>query len=177
MPTVETISLEELFTEKVEAAQIAEATRFKTLPSGSYVILANKVEAQEDKGRKWAHFTAAVLGEDGNKRGTVFFNASPTLGRTSTGNQDGKSKLWGQLCKALYPDLTPEQIAEKLVSDIIESAQMFKVRAYVTEAFKVPDTSSMTGFSYKTPRSEDEKKQYLEQGCQPTNFVQNLSKV
>jgi len=176
MPPVETFDIDQAFNEFASATAVEEANRFRTLPTGNYTIQVTNVIGQKFPGddRPLAHMRADVL-IDGVKRGTVFFNASWIERRDSTGKLDMNFNRWAQILRVLYPDLDTVARAAKTVGEVSKDVQLYPLRAYITESFKVQRADGTMG--YTTPRTEEELKALRATGAEARNMVMNLSKV
>lgn len=157
--------------------QVKEATAFKTLPTGAYRFHVEKADPRTDDrpdsetpGRQTARITAAAFDPlTGDRKGTTFFNVSwqPFKREDRAGilKQDGPTKLWGQLVKAL-------EAQDQSVADVVQTTiYSAPVDGFLIESMKMPD-GSLQGF--KTP---EERVALLKDGGEPMNYVANLRKA
>ena len=173
----ETFNLEEYFNEFADAGAMAEASRFRTLPTGSYPIQIKKHEGTKFNGsdRLIVHFTADALNENGKKAATVFFNATWIPEKNDKGELDRVFKLWEQLTRALFPELKAEERSKKSVGEVINAAMSYPVKAYITESYHVPAIDGSK--KWTTPRTAEEVVQYKTAGYEARNYVQNIGRV
>lgn len=176
MPGVENFDIEQAFNEYASATALAEAGRYKTLPTSEYTIQIVKIEGKKFPGedRPLAHATAQVL-IDGVKRGTVFFDMSWVEKRNASGKLDGAFNKYAQAAKAMFPELSPEERASKPVGEVLKMVQQYPLRAYITESYRVPQSDG--SLKWTTPRTEEEATALRTTGAEVRNFVQNLGKV
>lgn len=163
-------TIDELYNIPVDPAQVKEANAFRVVPAGSYQAIATKVDIQENPetfrnpGRKGVRVQASLADNDGNRKGVVFFNASWEAIRDDKGRLDKDSKLWGQLVKAL-------DMGEKSVGEVIDAAQRYPFKVFVTVAYKRPEG----GYVY--PKTDADAEQAEREGYTPTNFVQSVGRA
>lgn len=166
------LSADELASIKPSKKMLTEATSFKTVPTGKYLVRAKAHNTSRDKqGRVVTNFTLDVLGEDGTRKATTFLKVSPEEQYTSTGNLDSKAKLYGQLNKALGLDDS---------ASILEMTQVFMVtpvRATIELVFK-GEKDPVTGWPvWLNPKTDEETADYRARGYEATNQVRGISKA
>lgn len=186
MDNTRVLSQEELFSQEASAAAIAEATAFKTVPTGSYQIKLAKFVGKQDaptdqfpKGRIRAQLTCNVLDAEGKKQGSITFSISREIGRVaSTGKLDRLSKMDGQLMKALFPDVKNDADLAKISwAEVFSRFEQYPVQAFITETFSTdidPLTGARSYFDAKTP---EEAKAYRERGLKANNNIQSIGRV
>ena len=171
---IEVFDLQQAFNEFADAAVMAEATAFKTFPTGAYTLQITKAEGQVFNGdaRKYAHFTADVL-DNGQRKGTVFFNASwEPRRRDADGKLDGDTNRWSELTRELFPTLSVEDRAKVSVAEVAAQAVKYPVRASVTESFHIMQPDGK--LKWITARTPEEAAQYRKSGAEARNFVQHI---
>lgn len=199
MPGPVTFDVESYFNEFADSSAMAEASRFKTVPTGSYQLQVTKREGRyyelkagrngefwsgvfsdatevNPDWRKGVKLTAAVTNGEGKKLSTVNIEASWEAKRDpQSGKLDKLFNKWEQLTRALYPNLKAEERAQKSTGDVLQALNQFPVKAYITETFQVPAVDGSN--KWITPATDEEAKQYREAGYKVANFVVNISKV
>ena len=178
MVTSEVVSMEELFSQYAAETAIQEASRFATVATDKYPIQITKAEGRKYPERTVAHFQADVLSTDGSnkKRATVFFDASWIEKRTEKGDQDRHFRLWNQISRAVYPELTDTQRAAKSVAETMEMASKYPLLAYITESYEVPDAKGPGRSGWLTPKNDEERARFKSAGYKARNLVQSVSK-
>ena len=199
-PSPITFSVEEYFNEFADSAAMAEAARFKTIPTGTYQAQITKregryfeVKTSKNGGEYWGavfsddttvnpnwrkgvQLTADLSNGTGKKLTTVRIEASWEAKRDpKNGKLDKLFNKWEQLTRALFPNLKPEERAQKSSGDVLTALAQYPVKVYLTESFQVPAIDG--GTKWVTPTTEEELKTYREAGYRPSNFVQNISKA
>lgn len=185
------LNMDELFKTYTDEAAAKEATAYKTIPTGSYLMKGDTVEPQigdnekfaELFGRKYAHFGGFVTTKAGDKKGKQFFNASWEVYRVNPATkkperitddnraqaesekwpQDRATKLWGMLANAF-------DMLKKPAAEVLEAFKMYPVSVFVTENFE-------TGEGWKTPKTDEERNGYLRSGYRSVNSVVSIGKV
>lgn len=168
---MDTPDIEVLFQQRTPATEVAEAARFRTLKTGPYLLTPEQAEFQlaGEKspwpGRQIVHIRVQAT-EGGESRGRMFFDASPESRRDAKGELDRPAKLWRQL-------ISVYQMGDKSDGDVYTTltTQKWPFNGYVTEAFRKPEGG------WVSARTEADRKEYLEAGYEPSNFVQTISKV
>lgn len=199
-PTPAMFDVESYFSEFADASAMAEASRFKTIPSGSYTAQVTKREGQyfelktskaggeywgpvftdsadvNPNWRKGVKLTADVSNGDGKKLSTIRIEASWEAKRDpKSGKLDKLFTRWEQLTRALYPNMKPEERAQKNTGDVLSAVAQYPIKVYVTESFQVP---AMDGsLKWTSPSNDEEIKQYREAGYKVANFIQSVGKV
>ena len=163
----------ETFGNFATSSMIAEATAFKTVKAGSYVLQVNKqYEINEDEG--WARLGGRVI-IDGTPRGSVFFKVQWKEERGDNGKLKTPCRLFAQLLRSLHPKDTADELSKIDAVTLISEAEKYPVQAYIGEFYKVPDTSNKYGSTRKYPKTPEEVKVVLEQGGVPGNDVVSIS--
>lgn len=197
MPSPITFSVEDYFNEFADSSAMAEAARFRTIPTGTYTMQVTKREGTyfkladggywtpvfgegdeqvDSSWRKGVRLSANVMNAEGKKLQMVRVDASWEAKRDGkTGELDKLFKKWEQIVRALYPTLKAEERAQKGVGEVLQALSLYPIGAYITEAFHVPAIDGSK--KWKTPRSEEETKQYREAGYEAKNFVVSITKV
>lgn len=181
----ENTPIEQFFAEKAAASgnSVAEATRFRTAPKGSYTLQVTGAEGKtwsnNTNTRNGAHLSVSIL-KGGRKIATAFTDVSWEEVRTQKGGLDGKYKLWVQWTKALFADKKADELAALTVQEVIGAMKSYPVSGYVAEQYVVPatDEDKANGYTYptkkQTARTEEEEKQYREMGAKPVNTILNV---
>ena len=179
----QTWDLDATFNQHVSQEAMKEATAFRTLPTGSYVLTPEKVEriVGSEKspwpGRKMIHLQVsaeAKLPDETGKRmkGKLFFDVSPEEIRVD-GKIDGPTKLFAQYAKAFGP--------EKSIGEVIESLALYPVDGYVTEVAMFKGAGEGGKNKYVTVKNDSGRAQAIsdamKNGGELKNFVQNVSAV
>ena len=167
MSTDQTFDLNTLHEKRAEEAVAREANAFRTLRTGNYRLMAEKAEGRiaSDKspwpGAEMVHLQldARPL-ENGSKGGKIFLDITYQTLRRADGSLDGPTKLWGQYEKALGA-------TGKSAAEVVEAVLAYPVDGFVTESFKTP-------MGYRTPKTEEERMDFVQAGYEPRNFVQNV---
>lgn len=198
MPNPVTFEIESYFNEFADQSAMAEAARFKTIPSGSYHAQVTKREGRyfelkqgktgqywspvfsddtevKPEWRKGVRLTAAVTNEEGKKLSTVNIEASWEAKRDDSGKFDRLFNRWEQLTRALYPNMKAEERALKSTGEVMTALSQYPIGLYITESFQVPAVDGST--KWVTPKSDEEIKQFREAGYKAANFVQTVTKV
>lgn len=149
----------------------AEATRPRTVPTGGYRLHFRDVTGQQPDtgGAPYLRFTADVLDpHSGERRGTVYFNATWVSERDDRGQLRGDFKRFVSLAKATQAELN--------VSAVIEGFRNADVSAFITETIKTPEGEYMTvgGRGSRTVAPADVPDLLLA-GATIANYVQNIS--
>jgi hypothetical protein len=177
------INLDELFGSFTSKEQIKESFDKITAPTGRYVFTATKVEPltggadhplESLRNRPHVHVFGKLTETlpDGTikRRGSVGFDASWERRATPTGQPDGASKLWGQLCRAFGME-------QASVGEVVNALSHYPVSAYVRESFKTPDSTSEKGYKWVTTRDQAIRSEYRRSGFDARNFVDSVSKA
>ena len=200
MPSPMTFDVEDYFNEFANASSMAEAARFKTIPTGSYNAQVTKREGRyfEEKdskngGKYWGavfsdtsdvnpewrkavQLTADVSNGDGKKLTTIRIEASWEDRRDpKTGKLDQLFTRWDQLTRAMFPNYKAKDGEKKETGDVFKALEQFPVKVRVTESFKVTAIDGST--KWKTANNDEEMQQYREAGYEVRNFIQAVSKV
>lgn len=200
MPNPITFNIEESFNEFADASAMAEAARFKTVPTGSYNLEITKREGRyyelkqsKNGGEFWAavfsdttevkpewrkgvKLTANVSNGTGKKLAMVNIEASWEAKRDpQSGKLDRLFNKWEQLTRALFPNLKAEERAAKSTGEVFQAVSQYPVKAYITESFQVPAVDGSS--KWTTPANDEEAKTFREAGYKVANFVQTISKV
>lgn len=200
MPSPMTFNVEDYFNEFADASAMAEAARFKTVPTGSYNLTVTKREGRyfelkqgKNGGEYWSgvfgdttevnpnwrkgvKLTANVSNGDGKKLAMVNIEASWEAKRDpQSGKLDKLFNKWEQLTRALFPNLKAEERAAKNTGEVLQAASQYPIKGYITESFQVPAVDGST--KWVTPTNDEEVKTYREAGYKVANFVVNLSKA
>ena len=196
-----TFDVESYFNEFADQSAMAEVARFKTIPTGGYNAQVTKREGQYFElkaGKSGGEYWAPVFSDsteinpawrkgvrlqatltskdDGRKMSTVRIEASWEAKRDPvSGKYDKLFTRWEQLTRALYPNMKPEERAQKSTGEVLTALSQYPINVFVTESFQVPAIDGST--KWMTPKSDEEIKQYREAGYKAANFVVNISKV
>src|SRR5689334_8535818 len=159
------LSMEALFDKRASQAMVSEANAFKTVPKGLYRLRATKYDITEaEDGRVTVWFSVDVLDKDGNRKAKSSLKVSPDEVRTAKGYLDTKSKIYGQLVKAL--GLTPQQEGQEQpsASEVVQTFMTTPVDGFVALSFKGPK-DPLTGYpTWLDPQNEAEEAQYRAAG-------------
>ena len=201
MPTPMMFDVEESFNSFADASAMAEASRFKTIPSGSYQALVTKREGQyfelkQSKNggseywgpvftdstevspdwRKGVKLGADVTNAEGKKLTTIRIEASWEAKRDlKSGKLDKLFTRWEQLVRAMYPNLKPEERAQKATGEVLTALSQYPVKVFLTESFQVPAVDGSK--KWVSPTNEEEAKTYREAGYEVRNFLQSVQKI
>lgn len=160
---------------------IREATAFGTTPSGEYLMDVAKKEWRHEykpfgnalpkPARLRAHLQLTVKDmTTGQRKGVVFTDASPIIGRYDSGSMDNPSKLWGQL--ALAHDAAKRGLTAR---ELYEEIGKFAYRSSVTELFLVPGENGRE--KWERTKDPEQVKQYKASGVRAMNVVDNFKQV
>lgn len=171
------LSMEQLFDKRASQQMVSEANAFKTVPKGVYRLRATKYEAsQNDNGRVTVWFSVDILDPEGKRLAKGSFKASPDEVRTAKGYQDGQTKLYGQLVKAvgLQQDNGGEQ---PNVPEVIQTFMNTPVDGYVALTFKGPKDPQTGWPTWNDPTDEAEELEFRKRGYTPTNIIRSVQKA
>lgn len=196
MPTPATFNVENYFTSFADKSAMEEASRFRTIPTGSYLMQVTKYEGiyleldprgfwkrvfTEDNTnvdpswRPGVRYSGVVYNptDPAKKLRTMYIDASWDNKRDpKTGELDKYFKRWEQLKRAMFPQSKNE---EKSVGDVTQALLQYPVSVKVTESFHVEAIDGSK--QWKTPTQAEEIKQYREAGYKCENFIQAVSKA
>lgn len=167
------LTIDELFATHAEEGLVEEATRYATVPTGPYTLVVEKYQAgveddstRRDYGRVLARIQASVQGQDSDgRRGRVFFNVSPEERRDGSGRLDSAFRLYGMAIKATGLD------AGASLGEVLEALTRTPVTAFISESYQ------QDGAGWVRIESDQQRKEVLEAGGQPKNFVLSLGRV
>ena len=192
-------NVEDYFNDFANESAMAEAARFKTIPTGSYQAQVTKSEGryfeQKDgksggkywsavftddptpkaEWRKGVQVTADVLNEEGKKISTTRLEASWEDKRDDKGNLDKMFKQWEQLTLAVFPNLKVKEGERKSTGEVLQALAQYPIKLMITESFKTVAIDGST--KWKTAANAEEAKTFREAGYEPRNFTQRVSKV
>jgi hypothetical protein len=176
MEAAKPVSMEALFEQKASHAMVSEANAFRTVPRGMYVLRPTKYEATEDQqiaGRVNINFSLDVCGDDGTRKAKAFLRVSPQEGRSAKGYLDTKSKLYGQLVKALFGENQDVSAGE-----VVQTFMQQPVKGFVALQFKAPQNDPVTGKGiYVDPKSDEEEADCRKKGYTPSNVIRSVQKL
>ena len=200
MPSPVTFQVEDYFQEFASESAMAEAARFKTIPSGRYKGQITKYEGRyfEEKdskngGKYWSavfsdstevkpewrkgvQYTAELSNGEDKKLTTVRIEASWEDKRNAaTGKLDQLFSRWDQLTRAVFPNYKAGKDAQKPLGEVTAALMQFPVGVNITESFKVPAIDGST--KWKTATNDEEAKEYRAAGYEVRNFVQGIGKL
>lgn len=173
------ISMEELFDKRAPQQMISEATAFKVVPKGLYRIKATKYDATKNaEGRITVWFPVDILNADGARLAKGSLKVSPDAARTVTGNLDTQAKLYGQLVKALFPALTPEEQSQVSTAEVIQTFMQTPVDAFIALQFKTAAKNPLTGWAdWVNTNSPEEEVAARKAGHVPSNIIRSVQKA
>lgn len=198
-PSPVTFDVESYFDEFAEASAMAEASRFKTVPTGSYQAQITKREGRyyelkpgkngeywsvvfsdttdvKPEWRKGVQLTADLSNGTGKKLSTIRIEASWESKRDpKTGKLDKLFTRWDQLTRAMFPNLKSKDGETKTSGEVLGMLAQYPVKVYITESFQVPAVDGST--KWVSPTNEEEIKTYREAGYEVRNFVQSVGKL
>ena len=175
MPST-TFNIEERFNEFASASASAEASAFPTVETNPYRLQVTKYEGKEFNDHPYAHLTVSVQNEDGSRKlATVFADITWVEKRYPDGKLIKEFKLYDQLTRALYPDLTVEQRTQKDLGQVLADATAYPVSGFVTEKFQTIDAEGKK--KWVSPKTADEKVGYRSKGFKAGNFIANFSQL
>jgi len=179
------LSMEELFDQRASQQMVAEANAFKTVAKGVYRLRATKYETTEaaeqtipkqdgtKRGRITTWFSVDILSPEGKRLAKGSFKASHDEVRTAKGYQDGQSKMYGQLVKALGLERSPEE-EQVNVPEVIQTFMVTPVDGYVALTFKGPK-DPLTGWpTWNDPADEAEELEFRKRGYTPQNIIRSI---
>lgn len=182
---VENTPIEAFFADRAASSEgaLREANASRTVPTGSYTLQATKAEGKvwsnETNKREGVHFTIAI--KKGEKRiGTVFPDMSWVEVRTKKGELDGKSKLWLQLTKAVYPEMKANEVKELTVQQVIDAALKYPFSGYVMEQFVTPATEEDKASGWfmdtkkRSARTPEQTVEWTKAGYPKVNTLSNV---
>lgn len=175
------VTMEALFEKKASDQMISEGNQFKTVPKGSYTLRATKYEATEDpkqlagdgSPRTNINFNVDIMDDQGNRKAKAFVRVSPDEGRTVNGFLDGKSKLYSQLTKALFPGATEQPSA----GEIIQTFMQEPVKAFVGLQYRSQTKDAKGKYTYVDPKTDVEEADCRKKGYAPQNSILSISKI
>lgn len=153
---------------------LREATSSPTVRTGSYRFeinskkLSRGADAFQDgtpnpnAGRLQVRIGGGVF-LDGQRKGSVFFNASPEERRKDSGKLDGQTKLWAQMVKALDMKGKPN-------NEVFEVLESIPYSVYVEEVARTPE-------GLKTIKDDETRRGYQESGYELQNFVYTIKAI
>ena len=199
MPSPAGFSVEDYFNEFADKSALAEAARFKTIPTGDYTAQVMKVEGRyfekrdgKNGGQYWGivfsddaqvkaewrkgyQLTLDVLNGEGKKFSNIRMEASWESHRDDKGGLDQLFTRWSQLGRAMFPNLKDDERATKSTGEVVASLKQYPVKLRITESYK---TIAMDGTSkWKGAENEEQAKEYREAGYEPKNFIKSVSKA
>lgn len=199
MPSPAVFDVESYFDEFANSSAMAEASRFRTIPTGSYTAQVTKREGRyfEEKdskngGKYWSlvfsdsaevnpnwrkgvQVTADVSNGDGKKLSTIRIEASWEDKRNAKGELDQLFTRWDQLTRAMFPGLKSKEGEQKSTGEVFTALTQYPVKVSVTESFKVPAMDGST--KWTTAQNEEQAKQFREAGYEVKNFIKSVSKL
>jgi hypothetical protein len=199
MPTPVGFDVESYFGEFAEASAMAEASRFRTIPTGSYLAQVTKVEGRyfeqkvsknggnywamvfsddsvvDTKWRKGYQLTADVFNAEGKKLSNIRFEASWEAQRDAKGKLDQLFTRWSQLSKAMFPNLKDDERANKSTGEVVANLKQYPIKLRISESFKTQAIDGST--KWQTANNEEEGKTFREAGYEPKNFIQAVTKA
>ena len=199
MPSPVTFQVEEYFNEFASDSAMAEAARFKTVPTGSYKAQVTKYEGRyfeqkdgKNGGKYWSpvfsddttpkpewrkgvQVTADLFNDEGKKITTQRVEASWEDKRDDKGNLDKLFKQWEQLTKAVFPNLKAAEGEKKSTGEVLSTLTQYPVKFFVTESFKTVAVDGST--KWATASNDEESKTYREAGYDVRNFIQRITKL
>jgi hypothetical protein len=195
-PQAALFNIDSYFDEFADASAMAEATRFKTIPTGSYTGQVTKRDGQyfESKAGNYGEYWSAVFNDsdevnpnwrkgvrlsadlsngDGKRLSMIRIEASWEAKRDlKTGKLDKLFTRWNQLTRAMFPNSKDEA---KSTGEVLTMLSQFPIKVFVTESFQVPAIDGTK--KWVSPKTDEEAKQYREAGYEAKNFVQSVGKL
>jgi len=172
------LNMEELFEKRASQQMVSEANAFKTVAKGVYRLRATKYEASaivngDGHERTTVWFSVDILDPEGKRLAKGSFKVSPDERRTAKGYQDGQTKLYGQLVKALNL-IKGEGEEQANVPEVIQTFMVTPVDGYVALTFKGPK-DPLTGWpTWNDPADEAEELEFRKRGYTPQNIVRSI---
>ena len=200
MPGPVTFDVESYFGDFANKSALAEAERFKTVPTGSYKAQVTKHEGRyfeekdgKNSGKYWSavfsdekptdeqlavwrkgvQVTADLYNDADKKIGNVRFEASWIDKRNDKGYLDQMFNRWSQLKKAVFPNLAKDE--EKSIGEVFAALDQFPIKIRVSESYKV--TAIDGSVKWTTAENDEMAKTFREAGYEPRNFVQAVTKL
>ena len=199
-----TFDVESYFNEFADSSAMAEATRFKTIPTGRYKAQVTKHEglyfklnttkdgsreywgavfqdgeatdSEKAAWRKGVKVSADVMNDDGKKLSTVRIEASWEDKRDpKTGKLDQLFTRWEQLTRAMFPNLKSKDGERKSTGEVLQALSQYPIMVTLSESFKVVQPDGST--KWNSPSDPDTIKDYRAAGYEVKNFIQGVGKV
>lgn len=191
-------NVEEYFGDFANKSALAEAERFKTVPTGSYKAQVTKREGRwfelkdgKNGGKYWSavfsddttvkpewrkgvQLTVDLFNEQDKKLSNIRIEASWEDKRDErTGKLDQLFNRWSQLKKAVFPNLSKDE--EKPVGEVFQALEQFPIKVRVSESYKTTAIDGST--KWQTAENDEQAKQFREASYEPRNFVQAVTKL
>lgn len=177
------LSQEDLFSTYASASALAEANAFRTVPTNYYKAVGVKHDAklsgpteQFPNGRVIINARVELSRED-KKAGSISMFLSPAVGRTKTGKLDREFRLYNQLVRALYPEITNEaEFAGISTGALLERFTQYPVGMFVTETFASEPDGISGAKTYLDAKTDAEAAELRKKGWKANNYVQSVGK-
>ncbi len=183
MPATEArkMSLEELFEKRASQQMISEANAFKTVDKGMYRLRASKYDISETNYdgnlRTTIWFSVDILDNEGKRLAKGSIKISPDEVRTKKGNQDTQTKLFGQMAKALFPDLDDEGRAGISAAEVVQTFMTTPVDGFVAKQYQGPK-DPQTGYpTWVNSDTEAEELECKKKGYKAVNIIRSVQKA
>lgn len=177
------MSMEELFEKRASQQMVSEANAFKTVPKGVYGLRATQYKAtsdvDKDTGAERTNIWVSVdiLGEDGTRKAKSSFKMSPDERRTAKGFLDGKSKIYGQILKAIWPLESDAERATHSAGEVVQLILQTPLQGFVSLTFKGPKDPATGWNAWLDAKDDAEEAEFRKRGYQPTNMVRSIQAV
>ena len=168
------MSMEELFEKRASQQMVSEANAFKTVPKGVYGLRATQYKATDDNGRTNIWVSVDILGEDGTRKAKSSFKMSPDEKRTAKGFLDGKSKIYGQVLKAIWPNESDADRAAHSAGEVVQLILQTPLQGFVSLTFKGPKDPATGWNAWLDAKDDAEEAEFRKRGYQPTNMVRSI---
>jgi hypothetical protein len=169
------MSMEELFEKRASQQMVSEANAFKTVPKGVYGLRATQYKANSDSDNRTIIWVSVdILGEDGTRKAKSSFKMSPDEGRSAKGFLDGKSKIYGQVLKALWPHESDAERAMHSAGEVVQLVLQTPLQGFVTLTYKGPKNPETGWNEWLDAKDEAEELEFRKRGYTPTNMVRSI---
>lgn len=176
------LSMEELFERRAAQQMVSEANAFKTVPKGMYRLSASKYDASETayegkEPRTTVYFSVDILDKEGKRLAKGSVKISPDIARTQKGTLDTQSKLYGQMIKALFGNLPPEEQAKVSVAEVIQTFMSTPVDGFVALQYKGPKDPQTGWPIWYNADTEAEELDCRQKGYTAVNIIRSIQKA
>lgn len=178
MDSYEPIDAADLYNQFTPAEQVKEGTAKITVPSGEYILKADRSEARVAPrdhfrwpGRKLYTINGPIE-KLGQTFGRIFVDMSTEVDgyRARNGRMDGPATLWTHLIAAL-------DAQGKSDGDVLDIAKRYPLEVYVKETFDVGEHVVNPKDRWLSAKSPEERVEFFGKGYTASNRVTSIRKV